>query len=89
MLKVMRRRISSTKQFTTPVLLWTITLTILVLNLKVFGGMLGSFVRTDWTMLWCVYTADNDNTAWSVLGPNKTYQFDRAMEIATGMNAGQ
>lgn len=51
------------------------------------GGMLGSFVRTDWTMLWCVYTADENNTAWSVLGPNKTYQFDRAMGIATDMNA--
>lgn len=46
------------------------------------GGMLGSFVRTDWKKLWTVYTADKGNTSWSVLGPNKTFQFDRAMAIA-------
>jgi uncharacterized protein with FMN-binding domain/succinate dehydrogenase/fumarate reductase flavoprotein subunit len=50
------------------------------------GGMLGSFVRTDWKKLWTVYTADKDNTSWSVLGPNKTFQFDRAMKIAKGKN---
>ncbi len=50
------------------------------------GGMLGSFVRPDWKKLWTVYTADKDNTAWSVLGPNKTFQFDRAMEIAKAKN---
>jgi uncharacterized protein with FMN-binding domain/succinate dehydrogenase/fumarate reductase flavoprotein subunit len=50
------------------------------------GGMLGSFVRTDWKKLWTVYTADKGNTSWSVLGPNKTFQFDRAMEIAKGKN---
>ncbi len=50
------------------------------------GGMLGSFVKPEWNKLWCVYTADNDNTSWNVLGPNKTYQFDRAMNIAKGLN---
>jgi Succinate dehydrogenase/fumarate reductase, flavoprotein subunit len=50
------------------------------------GGMLGSFVRTAWKKLWTVYTADKDNTSWNVLGPNKTFQFDRAMEIAKGKN---
>lgn len=50
------------------------------------GGMLGSFVRTDWKKLWTVYTADKGNTSWSVLGPNKTFQFDRAMAIAKAKN---
>lgn len=48
--------------------------------------MLGSFSKPEWTMLWCVYTADDDNTSWNVLGPNKTYQFDRAMDTAVAMN---
>lgn len=50
------------------------------------GGMLGSFVRTDWKKLWTVYTADKGNSSWSVLGPNKTFQFDRAMAIAKAKN---
>lgn len=50
------------------------------------GGMLGSFVRTDWKKLWTVYTADKGNTSWNVLGPNKTFQFDRAMQIAKSRN---
>lgn len=49
-------------------------------------GLLGSFVVPEWTQLWCVYTADDDNTSWNVLGPNKTYQFLRALDIANGMN---
>ncbi|MCD7819451.1 MAG: FMN-binding protein [Lachnospiraceae bacterium] len=49
-------------------------------------GLLGSFVVSDWTQLWCVYTADEDNTSWNVLGPNKTYQFTRALDIANDMN---
>ncbi len=49
-------------------------------------GLLGSFVVPEWTQLWCVYTADEDNTAWNALGPNKTYQFTRAMEKAKAMN---
>ena len=50
------------------------------------GGMLGSFVRPDWKKLWTVYTADKGNTSWNVLGPNKTFQFDKAMEIAKAKN---
>lgn len=49
-------------------------------------SLLGSFVVPEWTQLWCVYTADNDNTAWNALGPNKTYQFTRAIEKAKAMN---
>lgn len=52
------------------------------------GGMLGSFLRTDWDKLWCVYTADDNNTSWNSLGPNKTYQFTRALETANAMNDG-
>ena len=47
-------------------------------------GMLGSFAVPEWSKLWTVYTPDNG--AWNVLGPNKTYQFTRALEIANGMN---
>ena len=47
-------------------------------------GMLGSFAIPEWSKLWTVYTPDNG--AWNVLGPNKTYQFTRALEIANGMN---
>lgn len=50
-------------------------------------GMLGSFLRTDWTALWTVFTADAGNTSWNVIGPNKTFQFDRAMKLAVEMNA--
>jgi len=48
-------------------------------------GLLGSFAVPEWTQEWCVYTADPD-TGWNVLGPNKTYQFLRAMDIALEMN---
>ena len=47
-------------------------------------GMLGSFAVPEWTNLWTVYTPDNG--AWNVLGPNKTYQFTRALDIANAMN---
>ncbi len=49
-------------------------------------GLLGSFVVPEWTQLWCVYSADEDNTSWNVLGPNKTFQFTRALDIANAMN---
>ena len=48
-------------------------------------GLLGSFVIPSWDKEWCVYTADPD-TGWNILGPNKTYQFLRAMDIATAKN---
>lgn len=49
-------------------------------------GMLGSFAVPEWDKLWCVYTADDDNTSWNILGPNKTYQFTRALDIAKSKN---
>ena len=49
-------------------------------------GLLGSFVVPEWTQLWCVYSADNDNTSWNILGPNKTFQFVRALDIAKSKN---
>lgn len=49
-------------------------------------GLLGSFVVPEWDKEWCVYSADEDNTSWNILGPNKTFQFLRALDIANGMN---
>ncbi len=45
-------------------------------------GLLGSFVRPDWDKLWCVYSADDGSTSWNALGPNKTFQFTRALDRA-------
>ena len=50
------------------------------------NGLLGSFVRKDWDKEWTVYTADENNTKWYILGPDHTYQFIRAMEKAKAMN---
>lgn len=49
-------------------------------------GMLGSFAIPEWNKLWTVYSADNGNTSWNVLGPNKTFQFTRALDIANAKN---
>ena len=49
-------------------------------------GLLGSFVVPEWDKKWCVYSADEGNTAWNILGPNKTFQFLRALDIANGKN---
>ena len=51
-------------------------------------GLLGSFVRPDWDKLWCVYSADDGNTSWNALGPNKTFQFTRALDKAAELNSG-
>ena len=48
-------------------------------------GLLGSFVIPSWDKEWCVYTADPE-TGWNILGPNKTFQFLRAMDIAMAKN---
>ena len=48
-------------------------------------GLLGSFVVPEWDKEWCVYSPDPD-TGWNILGPNKTYQFLRAMDIAMEKN---
>ncbi|MCR4744419.1 MAG: FAD-binding protein [Lachnospiraceae bacterium] len=50
------------------------------------GGLIGSFVRTDWDKEWTVYTADENNSKWYVLGPDHTYQFTHAMDKAKAMN---
>ncbi len=50
------------------------------------GGLIGSFVRTDWDKEWTVYTADENNTKWYVLGPDHTFQFTRALDKAKAMN---
>ena len=48
-------------------------------------GLLGSFVIPSWDKEWCVYTADPE-TGWNILGPNKTFQFLRAMDLAMSKN---
>lgn len=55
-------------------------------GLKDKGGLLGSFVVPSWTKEWTVYTADQDNTKWYVLGPDHTYQFTNALDQAKAMN---
>lgn len=52
------------------------------------GGLLGSFVVPEWDKLWCAYTADDDNTSFNALGPNKTYQFTRALDTANSLSSG-
>ena len=49
-------------------------------------GLLGSFVVPEWDKEWTVYSADEGNTSWNILGPNKTFQFTRAMDIAVAKN---
>lgn len=48
-------------------------------------GLLGSFVMPEWTAEWCVYSPDPE-LGWNILGPNKTFQFTRAMDKALAMN---
>lgn len=50
------------------------------------GGLIGSFVVPEWTKEWTVYTADENNTKWYILGPDHTYQFTNALEKAKAMN---
>lgn len=51
-------------------------------------GLLGSFVVPEWDKLWAAYTADDDNTSFNALGPNKTYQFTRALDTANSLSGG-
>ena len=56
---------------------------------KAFGGesgYLASFVRPDWDKEWIVFTADEDNTKWYDLGPDKLWQFQNALDQAKAMN---
>lgn len=50
------------------------------------NGLLGSFVNPEWDKEWTVYTADEDNTKWYILGPDHTFQFTHCMEKAKAMN---
>lgn len=51
-------------------------------------GLLGSFVVPEWDKLWAAYTADDNNTSFNALGPNKTYQFTRALDTANSLSSG-
>ena len=49
-----------------------------------FAGMILSFVRPQWSQFWTSYVAENG--VRNIFGPNKTNQYDRAMEKAVAMN---
>lgn len=49
-----------------------------------FSGMILSFAIPAWSQFWTRYVAEEGTV--NTFGPNKTYQFDRAMEIAKAMN---
>lgn len=49
-----------------------------------FEGMITSFANPEWSQLWTRYVGE-DGTS-NIFGPTKTYQFDRAMEIAVAKN---
>lgn len=51
------------------------------------GGLIGSFVNPEWDKMWCVYSADDNNTSWNAIGPNKTFQFTRALDKAKEFSA--
>lgn len=45
-----------------------------------------SFVKPEWDKEWIVFTADEDNTKWYDLGPDKLWQFQNALDKAKAMN---
>ncbi|MBQ7888239.1 MAG: FMN-binding protein [Erysipelotrichaceae bacterium] len=49
-----------------------------------FAGMILSFVRPQWSQFWTSYVAENG--VRNIFGPNKTNQYDRAMEKAVELN---
>ena len=49
-----------------------------------FAGMILSFVRPQWSAFWTMYVADGGQR--NIFGPNKTNQYDRAMEKAAALN---
>lgn len=49
-----------------------------------FTGMIMSFVRPQWSALWTRYVPENGQA--NIFGPNKTNQYDRAMDTAKAMN---
>lgn len=49
-----------------------------------FDGMIMSFAKPEWSQFWTRYVGENGSR--NIFGPNKTYQFNRAMETAKAMN---
>lgn len=49
-----------------------------------FTGMILSFVRPQWSQFWTRYVPENGKS--NIFGPNKTNQYDRAMEKAVALN---
>lgn len=49
-----------------------------------FAGMILSFVKPEWSQFWTMYVPDNGQR--NIFGPNKTNQYNRAMETAKAMN---
>ncbi len=49
-----------------------------------FEGMIMSFAKPEWSQFWTRYVGENGTS--NIFGPNKTYQFARAMETAVAKN---
>lgn len=49
-----------------------------------FEGMIMSFAKPEWSQFWTRYVGEEGNR--NLFGGNKTYQYDRAMEKAKGLN---
>ena len=50
------------------------------------AGYLPSFVIPEWDKEYVVFTASEDNTKWYDLGPDKTWQYQNALDQAKAMN---
>ncbi len=50
------------------------------------AGFLPSFVIPEWDKDYTVFTASENNTKWYDLGPDKTWQYQNALDKAKGMN---
>ena len=50
------------------------------------AGYLPSFVVPEWDKEYVVFTASEDNTKWYDLGPDKTWQYQNALDQAKAMN---
>ena len=49
-----------------------------------FEGMIMSFAKPEWSQFWTRYVGEEGSR--NLFGGNKTYQYDRAMEKAKGLN---
>ncbi len=50
------------------------------------AGFLPSFVVPEWDKDYTVFTASEDNTKWYDLGPDKTWQYQNALDQAKALN---